>query len=282
MVHGEPIFDSGDDSDDFVAIDLHGASHCLAAVVMIGDEALCGNRVDQFAFAAYEARGMRRAHVLRPERYQISRLRAPTEIVQWVYLRACVRDCGGAARARDGDRVFQRDDGVVDGRLNVVGYRRGARADDVAQVGLGRSSSVASLDERRPRQGIAAVEHVAVPRLDDDLILHAGSIRQASDLLRILARHARRDTECLRGRSAGSDIGGLDAQDICDEFPRLFEEILHLDGSIVRPLHRLHHLAARRPTAQLRSDSPCVDDAPHSQPLIYVDGIHVFSSVRAG
>ena len=158
-----------------------------------------------------------RSYVFRPKRHEIGRLRAFTKIVERVYLRAGVAKRRNAPRPGQCDRVFQRNDGVIEGRLDVVGHGYRVRADGGVQVILARPVVVTGVDKGGPRKGVAAVEHVAVALLDDDLVLHACGVGELGDPVGVVARHAGGDAEGLRRGSARRDEGRLDSQEVGDE-----------------------------------------------------------------
>ena len=126
----------------------------------------------------------------------------------------------------------------------------------------------ARVDDRGARHLVHPVGGVAVRPLEDDLVLHAGRVRDAALLLDVVARHASRDAEHDGGGASGGGQGGLDAEQLRDvlagaglELPRVHEQE---PGGIDGLLHGGVVTAADEGAVALR-----VDEGTHSEFLVY-------------
>ena len=239
----------------------------LVQAVAVGQgrlEAECRDGVDQLPLAGHEAAGVGASVVLAAEADELGRLRGAPEVVDGVYLRRGVDDDRDARLARDGGRLLQRKRVLRILRVLHVGDGGGVLSD----AGLNLGGGVADLDKLGAGEREARVGCVALGALDEYLVLHARGVRQAPQLLDVVACHHDGGAERHRRRAAGRGIGGLGAEQARDVVARLGGQVAHLDEAVARLLHRVLDHVRRRGAAQYGGVAHRVDHRADAQFLV--------------
>ena len=191
------------------------------------------------------------------------------EVLQGVHLSGGVDGDRNAVVVGHLDGVLQ-GQGAGVGRLlhHVVVDRRCVGADGLLQV-LARGAVVgAELHQLGSRQLQAAVVPVALPALDQDLVLHAGGVRELLDPVIVVSGHDRSRGQRQRRPRAGGDVGRRNVDDVGDGLPGLLLELYEGYVGDVGLLHSLLDLRNRRGASQHRDAADGVDDGLRSKLLV--------------
>ena len=157
--------------------------------------------------------------------------------------------------------------GVLLDGVEVDGGR--VRADGVLEVLARRALVRAELDQLGSGGLQAAVVPVALPPLDEKLVLHSGGVRELLYPVVVVSGHHGGGGECQRRPRAGGHPRRGHVRHISDSTSGLLLQLDQRDVGDARRLHRLDHLRRGRRAAQQRDAADGVDDRLRS--YVFVD-----------